>query len=285
MSGAFNIDSLLEDVVTLPSLPDTIVRLMSLVDDPECKLSEVAKVISADPALTLKTLRLVNSAYYGLGKQVGTVEHAVVMLGVRVVKNLALTATVFETLQTGATAFLRHSVACGVAMRAIVDSGKTRAGAAVTGDEAFIFGLLHDVGKVVLEKYLPEQWREAGERVRTERIPWHQAERAVIGVDHAQVGGRLAQNWKLAPTLAEAIDGHHDLDRPAGDDVRVLAAALAVADFLCAASGLPSHDNPVYDLPDRAWTCAGLAADDVSAVTAEFFSNYHMAGKLMTMAG
>jgi putative nucleotidyltransferase with HDIG domain len=196
-----------------------------------------------------------------------------------------VTATVFETLRVSTTAFLRHSIACAVAMRAMADSGQTRLTGLANGEEAFVHGLLHDVGKIVLEQYLPDLWRKAGALAQAERMPWYVAERAVIGVDHAEVGARLAELWKLAPDLAGAIGGHHDLERAGSEAARVLAAGLAVADFLCAASGAPSHENPVFDLPDEVWSCVGLAADAVPAVAGAFFSNYHVTGELMPLAG
>lgn len=284
MGGAFNIDYLLEEVVTLPSLPDTVMRVTTMVDDPECRLSDVAAAISADPSLSLKTLRLVNSAYYGLGQQINTVEHAVVLLGIKVIKNLALTASVFETLQVSTSSFLRHSITCGVAMRAFVASGKTKMSPMVEGDEAFVFGLLHDVGKVILEEYCKQQWPAVAAAVKERRIPWHLAEREIIGVDHAEMGARLADKWRLSPRLVDAIGGHHDIARCSDAAHRPLAACVALADHLCAASGLPSYRDPVYDIADEVWEEAGVNHANLPAVTSHFFQSYHGVDELLTLA-
>jgi putative nucleotidyltransferase with HDIG domain len=284
MGDAFNIDYLLEEVVTLPSLPDTVMRVTSMADDPDCPLSDVASAISADPSLSLKTLRLVNSAYYGLGQRIGTVEHAVVLLGIKVIKNLALTATVFETLQVSTSSFLRHSITCGVAMRAFAETGKTGLSPTVEGDEAFVFGLLHDVGKVILEEYCKKQWADVAPEVKERRIPWHVAEREIIGVDHAEMGARLAEKWRLSPRLVDAIGGHHDLDRCASAENRPFAACVSVADHLCAASGAPAYRDPVYDFPDAMYETAGIGHANLPAVAEHFFRNYHIVDELLTLA-
>ena len=99
MKKPCDIDTLLDEVVTLPSLPSSVAHIMRLVSDPQCPLSAVAQAISSDPPLAMKTLRLVNAAYYGLRQQVGTIEHAVVLLGIKVIKNLAFTATVFDIMK------------------------------------------------------------------------------------------------------------------------------------------------------------------------------------------
>lgn len=284
MGGAFNIEYLLEEVVTLPSLPDTVMRVTTMVDDPDCRLSDVAATISADPSLSLKTLRLVNSAYYGLGQQITTVEHAVVLLGIKVIKNLAITATVFETLQVSTASFLRHSIACGVAMKAFVESGKAGLSPAVEADEAFVFGLLHDVGKVVLDEYCKPQVAQVPVAVKERRIPWHVAEREIIGVDHAEMGARLAEKWRLAPKLIDAIAGHHDLERCANVDNRPSAACVAIADYVCSASGVPAYRDPVYELGDDVWAAAGIDRANLPVVADHFFRSYHGVEELLTLA-
>ena len=284
MGEEFNIDYLLEEVVTLPSLPDTVMRVTSMVDDPDCQLSDVAATISADPSLSLKTLRLVNSAYYGLGQQITTVEHAVVLLGIKVIKNLALTATVFDTLQVSTAVFLRHSITCGVAMRALAETGKTALSPIVENDEAFIFGLLHDVGKVILEEYCRKAWAEVPGAVKARRIPWHVAEREIIGVDHALMGARLAEKWRLSSRLIDAIAGHHDLNQCAKPENRPFAACVAVADFMCAASGTPAYRDPVYELSDEVWAATGLRESELPAVIGHFFANYHGVEELLNLA-
>lgn len=284
MNAPYDIDYFLDEVVTLPSLPETVVRVAQMVENPECRLKDVAGAISADPALAIKTLRLVNSAYYGLGQQVTTLEHAVVLLGIKVIKNLALTATVFETFKSGTSVFLRHSVACGTAMRAITENTLTPASKHITADEAFVYGLLHDIGKVIVEEFLPQEAAKIPALMQARRITWYQAEQALLGVDHAQVGARLAAKWKLAPLLIHAIEGHHDLVRCPDDASRVLAATVAVADYLCGACGLHSCLEARYQYTDDIWEVAGIRSVMVPPLVQGFLDHYPLVDELVGLA-
>ncbi len=150
MGTTTKLDYLLEEVVTLPSLPSTVAQITSLINDPNANLQDIGKAISADTALALKTLRIVNSAFYGVREKVSTVENATVLLGMKVIKNLVFTAAVFDSLQFGEEGLLRHNVACGMAMKHLLASGLVQAEGLENADDGFIFGLLHDVGKIIL---------------------------------------------------------------------------------------------------------------------------------------
>jgi len=266
----YDIDTLLDEVVTLPSLPDSVTKLNEMLNDPTCDMKSVAHVISSDPAIALKTLRLVNSAYYGLGQEVTSVEHATVLLGAKVLKNLAMTATAFDCMKSSATHFLQHSVACGIAMKSIVLSGCVP-GFVGSEDEAFTYGLIHDIGKVVLEEYLPDECAEIEILVRQEKIAWFEAERRIIGVDHAELGAKLAQKWKLTPAVTNAIRGHHDLSACEPQHQR-LAACLSIANQMSNLSGFYSHpDNRTEVLPET-YEVAQIDCEKLAKVTEQYFN-------------
>lgn len=281
--NGFDIDTLLDEVVTLPSLPDSVAKLTEMLDDPNCDMKSVASVISGDPAIALKTLRLVNSAYYGLGQEVTSVDHATVLLGAKVLKNLAMTATAFECMKSSATQFLTHSVACGFAMKSIVLSGCIK-GFVGSEDEAFTYGLIHDIGKVIFEEYMPDEYAEVAAVVEAEHIPWFKAEQLVIGVDHAELGSRLAQKWKLTPAVVNAIRGHHELSACA-EEHRVLAANLAIANQLCSLSGYRSHPDNFGDVSDDVYTMAGMTCDSLPVLTEQYFNMHSSIDELLSLAG
>ncbi len=280
--GHYDIDSLLEEVVTLPSMPDTLARVTVLLDDPNCALGDVAQAISVDPAIALKTLRLVNSAYYGLGQEIATIEHAVVLLGVRVIRNLVLTATVLDTMRASADRFLRHCVGCAVAMRTFAENGPLKEHVA-SPEEAFVFGLLHDIGKVIFEEYLPERYARVPELCKASGMPWYRAEREVIGVDHAVLGGRLAERWKLTRPVVNAISGHHDLES-CDEGARILAATLSIADFACAQAGLPSHEDQRFDIPEETWEASALDSESLPKTLSAFLDRFHAIDDLIEMS-
>lgn len=270
VSGPRNIDYLLEEIVTLPSMPATLARIVKLVGDPDCALSDVGKAISADPAIALKTLRLVNSAYYGLRQKVSSVENAVTLLGLKVIKNLVFTATVFDSLSAGAESLLRHSVSCGLAMRVLAESGGKRL--AIDPEEAFVHGLLHDVGKLILAEFLPEDCARVREVCVARGAPSYAVEREIIGATHAEVGARLAQKWRLPDDLVQAIEGHHE-PLPFKDPMtQRLAACLGVADYVCTAAGMGSSPGAVAAVHPEAWSSAGVSTDDVPGILDAFFA-------------
>jgi len=275
----YDIDYLVDEVVSLPSLPSTIAQIMRLVEDPNCPLMDVARAISADPPLALKTLRLVNTAYYGLRQKVNTIEHAVVLLGVKVVKNLAFTATVFDIMKGGMESFFHHSVTCGVALQAMARAFEGKM-PVESPEEAFVFGLLHDIGKVLFGEFLPKECHMVAEACKTRRIPWYLAEREIIGVDHAALGARLAQKWKLPENFTAAIQSHHD---PAGctdKSHQKLASMIAMADYAVCRCGVSVHENPVLELDPRVWEMTGISSLDILKAMDEFFISLPEAAEL-----
>lgn len=284
MSDPQRIDWLLEELITLPSQPTTLARVTALMNDPDCSLQQVGRIISSDPAIALKALRLVNSAHYGLPNSVVSIEHAVMLLGLKVIRNLVLSAAVFETFKKGSDQLLTHCVACGVAMRTLLE--KREEHRETFGEDGFVYGLLHDIGKIILAEYMPDEMERVIELVRDENIPPHEAERQVIGCDHAELGARLAMQWKLPLELVESIGGHHDLDRCTSDHNRELAALLGVADYLCWASGFgPVPRSAALDTRPEFWETAGITHRTVPPLLDRFFAAAPEIRELVDIAG
>ncbi|HMI31968.1 MAG TPA: HDOD domain-containing protein [Candidatus Limnocylindrales bacterium] len=242
-----------EGMVALPTLPLVASRLLESIADPDAATSEeIGAVIALDPALTARTLKLANSDFYGFPRKVGTVELAVVVLGADTIRDLVLGAAVFQTLDPTwktLTGLWSHSLACGVAARALADRCRYRLDA-----EAFAAGMLHDIGKVVLRQTFPERYEAAVALVREQGISMVEAERGVLGSDHAEVGGWLAERWGLPGDLVEAIAYHH---RP--EQARLnpeLTSIVHIADSLAGRTGNPwpleAKNGPVSQF---AWEC------------------------------
>lgn len=284
MGGSSKLDQLLEEVVTLPSFPSTLAYITELLNDPNSTLQEVGKAIAADTALALKTLRLVNSAYYGLREEVNTVQHAVVLLGMKVIKNLVFTAAVFETLQFGEEELLRHNVGCGVAMKHLLASGLVQADGIEHADDGFIFGLLHDVGKIVMQHYMKEDARAVMEACTGRELSASEAELEVVGVDHAEIGARLAQLWKLRGSMVDAIAGHHDLSKCADPSNREIAAILSVADYITYQAGMPAHKNVLVKIGDEMWEETGLNSETVKPIIEKFVESATDIDELVNLA-
>jgi len=215
----------------LPTLPHVVSQVLEKTRDQNSRLDEIVDLISTDQALVSTYLRLVNSAFYGFNRRITTLKQAITLLGFRSVRNVVVNAGVVGIFRrrTFNTHHRRrlwdHSVACAVAARLLAERGGYPA-----REEAFTAGLLHDIGKVVIDQYAPKDSAAIMERVEGGEEP-REAERAVLGVDHPRIGAWIAERWHLPKTLCAVIEHHHDPDGSERDEdlVRIVAAANAVA--------------------------------------------------------
>jgi len=190
----------------MPAFPKSVQKILVLTQDINCTPKDLVQVVDKDPVITVKILKVVNSAYYSLPKQVTSINHAVVFLGFNTIKNLALAIAAIGMLpKTNAAGFdiqqyLLHSLAtAGIAKKLASNLDN------VDPMDAFIAGLLHDFGKVVLAQFMPEEFRAALDISQREGSSLHLTLQQSIGVGHAVVGAMLAEKWRFAPHLIEAI--------------------------------------------------------------------------------
>lgn len=206
-------DQLLEKIDDLPPLPAVAARVMGMADDDKASAMDLAQVLATDQALTAKLIRISNSAYYGFARRVSTVREAVVMLGFKQVRQVAVGASVMNTFKNGAKAdevfnidlFWGHSVAVAVAAEALAK--KTRA---ARPEDAFTAGILHDIGRLVLRQTMPREFSEAVRTARDTGMPLHATETERTGYAHDDIGRALGERWKFPPHLVEAVRCHHD---------------------------------------------------------------------------
>lgn len=208
---------------TVPSAPTVLFEILHLLENEAADLHRLFGAIESDPGLTGRVLRTANGAFFGQSRTVTTVQHAVTVLGVAMVRGLAVSAAVFQAVghelpAHEVDAVWRHSLETGIAARLL--AAKTRL---ADRDDAFTAGLLHDVGRLVLWRRFPELYRELGDA-----RPAEVAERAALGVDHAVAGGWLFDAWKLPAAVTVAVAQHHRGDPTPGLPAIVAAANLVV---------------------------------------------------------
>ena len=191
----------------MPAFPKSVQKILELTRDVNCSPKDLVQVIDKDPVVTVKVLRVVNSAYYSLPKQITSINHAVVYLGFNTIKNLALSIAAIGMLPADNEAgfdgqqYLLHSLAtAGIAKQLALRVGADPM-------DCFIAGLLHDFGKVVFAQFMPNEFRQALELSQCNESPLHLALREVIGVDHAAVGAMLVEKWRFPADLIETV-GH-----------------------------------------------------------------------------
>ncbi|HXW97648.1 MAG TPA: HDOD domain-containing protein [Gemmatimonadales bacterium] len=268
---------LLKGVVSVASLPGVYLRLSAVVSDPRTSAADVGAVIAEDPGLTARLLKLVNSAMYGFPSRIETVSHAISIVGTAQLQDLALATSVIrlfanvpESLVT-MESFWRHSVACGVTARALAARRRE-----ANVERYFVAGLLHDIGRPIMFMQVPEEARVAVLRSREGGEPLYEVEYALLGFDHSHVGQALLEQWKLPPSLREAVANHHHPDR--SQRFPVETAVVHVADLLANALGLGSSGEPsVPPLDPKAWELVGLPTANIGDLLEEAERHYEAA--------
>lgn len=219
-------------VDAMPAFPRSVHKVLDLTADINCAAKDVIETIEHDPVMTAKMLKLVNSAFYSLPRKITSMKHAVVYIGINTVKNLALSIATVGMLPTHNKAgldmpdFLLHSLATASISRKLSDIVDKQGFDAV---DFFVAGLLHDFGKVVLVRSMPDEFALALAKAKDENINLIAAERSILGIDHCQVGGVLGEKWKFPEALVQAIREHHHSEKPSN----VLRDCVFVSNQIC----------------------------------------------------
>ncbi len=246
------------DVTSLPSLPAAVNEALQLLQQEESSMHDIAAALERDPALTMKILRLANSAYFGLRQQVTSVEHAAALLGRRVIRNVVLSASAFSEFSKSTEDFILFSIATGTVMESLAARSSA---AGVSRGDAFTFGVLNHVGTLMLLEYLPAQLAEAHKRCEHEGLTLTEAEEATIGVNHAEAGAVLCRHWGLPERFSLAIEHYQTPARCPDDSVRPWSALLGIATFVCLEAGYGNDPHAFVYLDDDFWNAGGLEPD------------------------
>ncbi len=259
----------------LASLRSIHGALADLLRNHHSQAGQFAEIIARDPSLTARLLRMVNSVYFGLGTQVGTIEDAVLYLGLRQIRSLALATPVLEDMsamgadgpQVSWRDFWLHTLACAFATRDLLNHSDVT----IDDDTDYITGLLQNVGKVVIAKVFPAEFAQLTQSVYENEAQVLAAERALLGWDHAAIGAYYLESHKIPAEIVEAVRFHHDpLQAPAR---KHLAAATHLADGYARLAGLSGgvelRPAPTEDELIAAPSAALLWGDDLAARTAQ----------------
>jgi len=280
-----------DSLISLPTLPTVVAKMLELVDNPKTSASSLANLISRDQVLTAKILKLANSSFYAFPRQIATVKLALVVLGFESVKEMALSFSVLSSFKGennkhfDTSLFWQHSVSVGACTRMLARETCYR-----LAGEAFVAGLLHDIGKVVLNQYLPKEFAEIQTRVFEGGAGVEDCEaieKAVIGASHAEVGAWLAERWNLPVPLVEAIRWHqHPEQCPRLAELPLL---VYLGDYLSAKCGLGKSGSPgIATLPEpiaeMARNILGLTPEALEGFRAGLYAEYDKASSFMAEA-
>lgn len=233
----------------LPTIPVVATKVMQLIESESATAEELAKVVASDPAVAARVLKISNSSFYGCQRQIQTLSHAIVVLGFGTLKSLVVAASVKQVYQPyGLTEKMlwEHSFGAGLAARIIAK--KTRL---VSEEEAFLGGLFHDIGKIIMNTMNSKQFQDAMQRCYNDGITFEEAERQVYTYTHSEVGGLVIKKWNFPDMLMYAVLNHHASAFGEEEDTYqiYLACVVGLANIMCHKLGIGIREpNDELDL-------------------------------------
>lgn len=254
-----NLENRLAKIKDLSTLPVVANNVIQITRNPKSSAMEVATAISQDPALASKVLKMANSSLYGFPQRITTINHAIVILGFANIRNIVLTASIFDMFPSAKgrkhfdrKGFWEHSLASGITSKLLAKRLGIK-----NVDEAFIWGLLHDLGKLVLDTYFSDDFSEVVSLVQEKGMLIRDAEQQLLGFDHASVGGIVADKWNLPPILIKVIRFHHN--PPQANESMRMVAIIHFSDILCRTLSMGSGgDAKVPCINEESWKLLGL---------------------------
>jgi putative nucleotidyltransferase with HDIG domain len=254
-----------EYIRNMPSLPTTVAKVLEVCNNPQTSPADLNHVISLDPVLVGRVLKLINSAYYGLGQQVTNLVRAIIMLGINTVKNLALSTAVMGNLSSkkdvqglNMEGFWRHSLCVGVAAKNLA---KQRGIDTKQQEEYFTAGLLHDIGKIPLNAVLSKEYMLTVSAADRERLSLFRAEEKNLGINHNAAGAMIVKAWRLEGPVGEAIIHHHAYTEYSGAHTDILFSVAAANRFASIIEVGFSGDRYPEKMDNLIWETLGVGWD------------------------
>ena len=222
----------------LPTIPVVATKVMRLIESENATAEELAKVVASDPAVAARVLKISNSSYYGCQRQIQTLSHAIVVLGFATLKSLIVAASVKQVYQPyGLTEKLlwEHSFGAGLAARMIAKETRM-----ASEEEAFLGGLFHDIGKIIMNSMNSRQFQDVMQRCYNDGLSFEIAEQQVYSYTHSEVGGLVIKKWNFPDMLISAVLNHHTFDF--GEDADTfqinLTCVVGLANMFCHKVGI-----------------------------------------------
>ncbi len=273
------IQAILRRTPDLPALPTAVMRVIQLTGGSDATSRSVAEAIGLDQSLSSKVLRLANSSFYGLPRQVTSLNDAVIVLGFRTVRHMALIAGTYPWMSKGLKGYdlaprqlMTHSMAIAVGAQIFARMGQFDA------DTAFVAGLLADIGKFAISNCIEDKIGLMSQLAEHANMTFEEVERKVVGYSHSEIGAHMAENWNLPAELVDAIRCHH---QPGESRHPWLAHVLHLADFVAMTTGCGlGGDGLQYELSVESLDVCRLSAEDLDRVTLEFVTAFEHAESL-----
>jgi HD-like signal output (HDOD) protein len=276
-------EDIIDRIHTIPSLPEVVTQVVRLVNDPNSDARQINAIMTKDAAMAAKMLRMVNSVYYGLPEPVNDLEQAIVILGFKTIRSVALSISVLNLFQQqnanfNMKAFWAHSAVSACLCRLI--AGKARI---CDPEMGFTIGLLKDLGKVILAENAAEETRAVIAVAREYRLSFTKACREVMDTDDAEIGGWLMQRWELDKMLSTTVSDQNSLAKTTEPK---LVSMCMLSEYLCALKKIRtsgSCDEPQLDA--NVWTHLGMDKTALVEVLSVINDEVENARQLLHIAG
>ena len=260
---------ILRSLVELPPMPNIILKAREIIEDPHSSLKDLSAVIEHDQAIVARVLALANSAYYGLSGLVSSFQHASILLGQKTLSELItleassrLLSKKLEGYELDPGDLWQHSLAVALGSRIIAGKKNTE-----LVEDAFIAGLLHDAGKIILDPYILERKKEFKKFLKEGEHVFVEAEKEILGFDHAEVMSRAARFWRYPETQSTAIRYHHYPSHAGNNE---LSFIVHLADYAAKEAGFSSEDTALApEIDPRTLDYLGFQKDELSAIAVQ----------------
>ncbi len=268
------IKEMLKEIKALKPMPQVATQIMKIVEDPNSSISDVADLVVYDPSLTANVLKLCNSAYFGLPRKVDSVKDAISMMGLDQVVDLVLLKGGADNLKKGQEGYglhegdlWRHAVSSALIAKELAVQKKSE-----HKNLVFTAALLKDIGKVILTRYVSDSFEKINNLVKNEDYSFGEAEKKIIGINHAELGGIVAKMWDFSPKMISMITNHHLPDKSARDDPDI--SIIYLADTVCMMMGIGGGaDGLAYRFHKDVLVQMGINPMDLQIIIANFGEN------------
>ncbi len=256
-----------ESMGQLPTLPSVITSVLELIRNPKTSAADIGRAINVDMALSTKILKIVNSAFYGFPKKIGTVTQAVVILGFNTIKSAILGVSVIKAFEDSyqksnkssfhEDEFWEHSIGCASVCRVIAKRMNIR-----FVEEAFISGMLHDIGKLIFDQFVHDEFKKSLQLMNGNDIFLNEAEKEVFKFDHADIGAFLLEKWNFPADLCNAVQHHHHPGNLKKGEDKILSSIVHLGDIICKAVDIGNNgDKYIHKIDSDVWSSLELQDD------------------------